>query len=133
MDDITQRLTDAVQGKMPITFAMLIDARTEIERLRMAGAREIIAETRFRSAYEWLSTCCNRFKDGDISPEESFARRHLIDLCEQIANNYGYHNGDELEHFRDALQKIATGLEPCSHGWAMHARQIAINALTMLE
>jgi hypothetical protein len=40
MDDITQRLTDAVQGKMPITFAMLIEARTEIERLRIAGAVE---------------------------------------------------------------------------------------------
>lgn len=40
MDDITQRLTDAVQGKMPVTFAMLIEARTEIERLRMAEAVE---------------------------------------------------------------------------------------------
>ena len=45
MDDITQRLTDAAQGKLPITSAMLIEAKTEIESLRMAGTQEDVKGT----------------------------------------------------------------------------------------
>lgn len=52
MDDITQRLNDAAQGKLPVTSAILREAKTEIESLRMARPQEDVKGTVIELAIE---------------------------------------------------------------------------------
>ena len=45
---------------------------------------------RFQNTLGDLRDCDDDFEDGDLSEEEARARKALVKLCQEIADNYGY-------------------------------------------
>lgn len=64
-----------------------------------AGARSVITKQevimsnmgycRFQNTLPDLQDCYDSMGDGDFSEEEERARKRLIELCQDIANEYG--------------------------------------------
>ncbi len=83
-----------------------------------------------REAVEWAKT-------APEAADNAFLLRELARELDSEAEDHPCSEAEvcrdsalEIERMRKALQEISTGLEPCSHGWAEYARQVARRAIS---
>jgi hypothetical protein len=63
--------------------------RTAFARTKEATIMANMSYCRFHNTLEDLRDCYDNMDDGDMSEAEKQARKRLIQLCREIADNYG--------------------------------------------